>query len=63
MTFGEHLSEFCGRANREAEVPMPQIIFCLDMLSLELKSKLLADAVQRQAQEQDVPPVPNGGPI
>jgi len=42
---------------------MPQIIFCLDMLSLELKSKLLADAVQRQAQEQDVPPVPNGGPI
>ena len=40
----------------EAGVPMPTVIFALDMLSLEMKSKMLADAVQRQAQEAP----PNG---
>jgi hypothetical protein len=46
MTIGEHLSEVVTEAV-QAGVSPQEIIFTLDMLSHELKSRLLADATKR----------------
>jgi len=44
-TFGEQLSAVVNAALTE-QVPVSQVIFTLDMLSHELKTRLLARAVQ-----------------